>query len=215
MTRPQDALPVLDVCGVARRFGRRLLFRELSFSLSGGECLAVTGVNGSGKSTLLRILAGVMLPTAGTISLRVNGTGLAQEAHPLHAGLVAPYVNVYAGFSPRENLRFIARARRLENEEQRIEETLASVGLARRMHDRVSTFSSGMVQRVKLAAALLADPPLLLLDEPNEHLDEEGRRMMSAVIEDRLRAGAIVVVATNDEREAKQYARTLCVEEYR
>ena len=215
MTRPLDALPVLDVCGVARRFGRRLLFQDLSFSLSGGECLAVTGVNGSGKSTLLRILAGVMSPSEGTVSLRVNGTGLSQEAHPLHAGLVAPYVNVYAGFSPRENLRFIARARRFESEEQRIEETLASVGLARRMHDRVSTFSSGMVQRVKLAAALLADPPLLLLDEPNEHLDEEGRRMMSAVIEDRLHAGVIVVVATNDDREAKQYARTLCVEEYR
>ncbi len=215
MMQSRDALPVLDVRGVARRFGRRLLFRELSFSLSGGERLAVTGVNGSGKSTLLRILAGVMSPSEGTVSLRVNGVGLAQEAHPMYAGLVAPYVNVYAGFSPRENLRFIARARRLANKEERIEETLASVGLARRMHDRVSTFSSGMVQRVKLAAALLVDPPLLLLDEPNEHLDGEGRFMISAVIEARLQAGAIVVVATNDEREAKRYVRTLCVEEYR
>ena len=215
MTPPENKFPLLDACGMARRFGKRLLFRDLSFSLSGGESLAVTGSNGSGKSTLLRMLAGVLPPSEGTVSLRVRGSDLSKEAHPLHAGLVAPYVNVYAGFSPRENLRFIARARRLKDADERIDAALASVGLTRRMHDRVATFSSGMVQRVKLAAALLADPPLLLLDEPNEHLDEEGRRVIAAVIQDTLRRGAIVVAATNDAREAEQYARTLCVEEYR
>ena len=215
MTQSLDVPPVLDVRGMARRFGKRLLFRDLSFSLSGGECLVVTGANGSGKSTLLRMLAGVMPPSEGSVSLRVNGSDLTQEAHPLHVGLAAPYVNLYAGLSPWENLRFIVRARRLDDEAGRIEGTLASLGLTRRMHDRVATFSSGMVQRVKLAAALLADPPLLLLDEPNEHLDEEGRRAIAAVIENSLGAGAIVAVATNDAREAEQYARTLCIEEYR
>ncbi len=215
MTQPEDSLPALDVCDLARRFGKRLLFRDLSFSLSGGERIAVTGANGAGKSTLLRILAGLLPPSEGTVSLRVRGSGLSKEAHPLHAGLVAPYVNVYAGLSSRENLRFIARARRLKDEDERIEGALASVGLTHRMHDRVSTLSSGMAQRVKLAAALLADPPLLLLDEPNEHLDEEGRRIIAEVVQNSLRRGAIVVAATNDAREAEQYARTLCVEEYR
>ncbi len=215
MTQSERSLPVVNASGLARRFGRRLLFRDLSFSLSGGESLAVTGANGSGKSTLLRILAGVLPPSEGTVLLSVRGDALSQEAHPLHVGLAAPYVNVYVGFSPWENLRFIARARSLRREGERIEEALASVGLARRMHERVATFSSGMAQRVKLAAALLTNPPLLLLDEPNEHLDEEGRRVISAVIENSVRRGAIVVAATNDAREVEQYARTLCVEEYR
>ncbi len=215
MPQSQNALPVVTVCGLARRFGGRLLFRDLSFALSGGDSLAVTGANGSGKSTLLRMLAGVLPPSEGTVLLSVRGKALSKEAHPLHAGLVAPYANVYAGLSPWENLRFIARARRLKDQRARIEAALASVGLARRMHERVATFSSGMTQRVKLAAALLADPPLLLLDEPNEHLDEEGRRVMASVIENSVRRGAIVVAATNDAREAAEYARTLCVEAYR
>lgn len=215
MPQSPSALPVVTVCGLARRFGGRLLFRDLSFALSGGESLAVTGANGSGKSTLLRMLAGVLPPSEGTVLLSVRGKALSKEAHPLHAGLVAPYANVYAGLSAWENLRFIARARRLKDHPARIKAALASVGLARRMHERVATFSSGMTQRVKLAAALVADPPLILLDEPNEHLDDEGRRVTSSVIENSVRRGAIVVAATNDAREASQYARTLCVEAYR
>lgn len=211
----RNANPRLEASDVAKRFGRRLLFRDLSFSLEPGTSLAVTGANGSGKSTLLRILAGVMTPTSGAVSLRLNGTVVRADEHPLNVGLVAPYLNVYDGFSPRENLHFIARARRLDGAAERIDRTLALVALSGRADDLVATFSSGMKQRVKFAAALLADPPLLLLDEPNVNLDAAGLEMVRGIIDRQIDAGALVVVATNAEHEADRHGRVLRIEEYR
>ena len=106
--------------GLGKRFGRRVLFRNLSFTVQGGQTLAVTGANGAGKSTLLRILAGLMRPTKGTVTLMQNGKSLPAEAHPLCTGLVAPYLNVYDGFSARENLDFLARARSALHQERRV-----------------------------------------------------------------------------------------------
>ena len=215
MTYVTDSHLLLDVRGLSKRFGRSRLFQDLSFSMEPGQSLAVTGANGSGKSTLLRILAGVLSPDEGVVSLYVGGMLVGREERPLHVGLVAPYLDVYERFSPRENLRFIARVRRLTNAEERIEHVLESVGLADRRHALVSTFSSGMEQRMKMAAALLAEPPLLLLDEPGEHLDEDGRRMVDAVVERCVQGGVGVVVATNDAAEAKRCDQVLCVEDHR
>lgn len=208
-------MPRLTAKDLAKRFGRRLLFRELSFELQAGESLAVTGANGSGKSTLLRILAGVMSPTAGTRELRIDGRVVTAENHPLHVGLVAPYLNVYDGFSPRENLEFVARARRLPHAEAAIRNVLEFVSLSDRSDDAVATFSSGMKQRVKYAAALLTGPPLLLLDEPTVNLDPAGLEMVDAVISRQLDRQRLLVVATNDESEAARYERRIRVEDFR
>ncbi|MEX2401539.1 MAG: heme ABC exporter ATP-binding protein CcmA [Rhodothermales bacterium] len=212
---PQSQPPTLDATELAKRFGRRLLFRDLTFSLRGGESLAVTGANGSGKSTLLRILAGVMTPTRGGVTLRLNGETVKPQEHPHHVGLVAPYLNVYEGFSPRENLRFIARARRLAGEGERIARVLERVELTDRADDLVSTFSSGMRQRVKFAAAVLVEPPVLLLDEPNVNLDAAGLAMVRGIVGDHLGAGGLLVVATNDEVEADRHERALRIEDFR
>lgn len=204
-----------EASGVAKRFGRRLLFRELTFAIDAGDSLAVTGANGTGKSTLLRILAGVMTPTDGKVALRMNGRAVPAERHALNVGLVAPYLNVYDGFSPRENLRFIAQARRLEGAADRISEVLALVDLSGRADDLVATFSSGMKQRVKFAAAVLARPPLLLLDEPNVNLDAAGLAMVRGIIDRQIGGGGLVVVATNDDREADRHDLVLRIEDFR
>lgn len=203
-------MPELVVKQIHKRFGRQILFEDLSFSLSGGHSLAVTGHNGSGKSTLLQIIAGVQRPSSGKVSLRLNGHALADEDRPLNTGLVAPYLNVYAGFSARENLAFLARARGMEQPEARIERLLEKVGLARRAGDLVSTYSSGMQRRVSYAAALLAEPPLLLLDEPTTNLDEAGLMMVREVMDEQISAGRLLVLATNVPEEA-----TWCEEEVR
>ncbi|MFQ5570191.1 MAG: ATP-binding cassette domain-containing protein [Rhodothermales bacterium] len=195
-------MPRLVVNNVGKRFGRRLLFRKLSFELEGGRVLAVTGANGSGKSTLLRILAGVLRPSKGEVTLHVNGEVIAGEERPLHTGFVAPYLNVYDGFSARENLVFLAKARRLSHASHRIDEVLDQVALSARADDLVGTYSSGMKQRVKYAAALLAAPPLLLLDEPSSNLDTAGVAMVERVIEHQRDAGCLVIVATNVPDEA-------------
>lgn len=200
---------------VGHRYGSLLLFRRLSFEMGGGDSLAVTGANGAGKSTLLRILAGVLAPKAGRVRLTVDGEAVAPEAHPRRVGLVAPALGLYEPLSARENLAFLARARRLPGAENRIDTALTRVGLAGRADDPVGTFSSGMRQRVKYAAALLADPPLLLLDEPAANLDAAGREMVDAVVADQRARGGIVVVATNRADEAARHDRTLRIEDHR
>ncbi|MEF8796923.1 MAG: heme ABC exporter ATP-binding protein CcmA [Salinivenus sp.] len=200
---------------VGHRYGSLLLFRRLSFEMGGGDSLAVTGANGAGKSTLLRILAGVLAPKAGRVCLTVDGEPVAPEVHPRRAGLVAPALGLYDPLSARENLAFLARARRLPDADDRIDAALTRVGLAGRADDPVSTFSSGMRQRVKYAAALLADPPLLLLDEPAANLDAAGREMVEAVVAAQRERGGIVVVATNRADEAARHDRTLRIEDHR
>ncbi|WP_457651374.1 ABC transporter ATP-binding protein [Rhodocaloribacter sp.] len=213
----EDLSPItrLDVENVGHRFGRRILFRKMTFRLEGGRTLAVTGANGSGKSTLLRILAGVMEPVRGTVTLIAGGRVISGEDRPLHTGMVAPYLNVYDDFTARENLRFIARARRLPDADARIEAALRTVTLLPRADDRVATYSSGMKQRIRFAAALLADPPMLLLDEPTSNLDAPGREMVARIIAERRAAGRLIVVATNDPAEAARCDAVLCVEDYR
>ena len=205
----------LTVEGVGHRFGSLLLFRRLSFTMEDGESLAVTGANGAGKSTLLRILAGVLTPKAGRVTLRVDGQDVASEAHPRQVGLVAPYLGLYDALTARENLSFLAQARRLADADRHIDAVLDQVGLADRADDPVSTFSSGMQHRVKYAAALLADPPLLLLDEPSVTLDEAGRELVESVITDQQDRGGLVVVATNRPEEADRHDRSLRIEEHR
>lgn len=205
----------LEAQNLGKRFGARILFRDLSFAVRGGESLAVTGANGAGKSTLLRILAGVLTATSGEVLLFEHGDTVQRERHPLRIGLVAPYLNAYDAFSPRENLHFIGRARRLSNSADRIVTTLRDVGLSERMDDPVATFSSGMKQRVKFAVALLPHPAVLLLDEPRVNLDRAGLEMVGRLTERHLTTGGIVVVATNDFEEARRYDRILQIEDFR
>ncbi|MFT4605499.1 MAG: heme exporter protein A [Rhodothermales bacterium] len=192
----------LSASGLGKRFGRRIVFRGIDLKVEGGNSVAITGHNGSGKSTLVRVLAGVLRPTKGAVSLSVDGTLIPTELRPFRTGLVAPYLNLYTRFSPAENLRFIARARSLPDREARIAATLDRVGLSKRAGDLVATFSSGMIQRVRLAAALIADPEVLILDEPTSNLDKAGHEIVRRTIAEARHAGRIVVVATNDAREA-------------
>jgi heme exporter protein A len=149
------------------------------------------------------------------VRLHVNGEQVPDEDRPLHAGLVAPYLNVYDGFSARENLAFLAQARRLPDRRERIPAVLDLVGLAGREDDLVSTYSSGMKQRVKYAAALLARPPLLLLDEPSANLDAAGLTMVERVTAHHREAGRLLVVATNVAEEADRCDAALRIEAFR
>ena len=200
---------------VGHYFGSLLLFRRLSFTLEGGASLAVTGANGAGKSTLLRVLAGVLMPKAGTVCLQVDGQRIAPQEHSREVGVVAPYLGLYEALTARENLSFLAQARRLADADHRIDAVLDQVGLADRADDPVSTFSSGMQHRVKYAAALLAEPSLLLLDEPSVTLDAAGRDLVAAVVEQQRDRNGLVIVATNRPDEAARHDRSLRIEDHR
>lgn len=191
---------VLRANELTMRFGARRLFQALSFEVAPGQPLAIKGPNGSGKSTLVKILAGVLSPVGGEVELILNGTPVSADRHPRSIGLVAPDLNLYETFSPAENLTFLASGRGIPPEvrQERIAVVLDRVGLLDRSDDRVDTFSSGMKQRLRIAAALLHGPKVLLFDEPGVTLDKSGRTLVEDLIRTQDR---ITVVATNDSRE--------------
>jgi len=186
---------------LTHRYGRRsTAVRDLDFEFEAPGAVAVTGANGSGKSTLLRIIAGLLRPSAGASHVSVAGRDHAPKERRHVLGLVTPELEFYEEFTATENLVFAAEAQRLDAPARAAATALERVGLGARSADRVSAFSSGMKQRLRLAFALLHEPPILLLDEPGSHLDEAGREGVRDVVA-RFAARGLVLLATNDPEE--------------
>jgi heme exporter protein A len=200
---PVATAPVsLEARDLAHRYGRRVGLEPVSFALQGPGVTAVTGPNGSGKSTLLRIMAGLLRSVRGASALTVDGRSIAPAERRRWVGFSSPDLAFYEELSAAENLRFVAETRAMEAPAAAVAAALARVGLSSRADDRVSALSSGLKQRLRLAFALLHRPPVLLLDEPGSHMDEEGRVMLAGLVE-RERRGTLVLIATNDEGESR------------
>lgn len=192
----------LTVTGLSKQFNRRLVFRDISFSLSQGDSLAITGKNGSGKSTLVKILCAVLSPSSGGVHYAIAGNSLSMDQVRRRIGLVSPYLQLYDEFSALENLELLSQIRSNDFAfAERAEEGLRLVGLWDRRHDFVRTYSSGMKQRLKYAFALLHRPSILVLDEPTANLDADGVSIVKRVVGQQ-KESAILIVATNDEDEA-------------
>jgi heme exporter protein A len=192
----------LSLNAVSASYGARTVLRDVSLRLHQGDVLVISGPNGSGKSTLLRLLCGLQRPTAGTVHYQQgDSTCTPREAQHL-IGWVAPDLTLYRELSGQENLRFFAAVRGQTSSSSELAELLARVGLGGRGDDRVASYSSGMVQRLRYAYALLHSPPVLLLDEPTVTLDERGAAVVAQVVADQRRCG-LTVIATNDPRELR------------
>ncbi|NUP98895.1 MAG: ABC transporter ATP-binding protein [Armatimonadetes bacterium] len=191
--------------GVGHRFGRRILYAQLSFTVAAGEALVICGANGSGKSTLLRIVAGLLQPTTGSVIIERDGQPLPRAAWRAAVGYLSPETMPYRPLTVRENLDFFARVRGLAGWSDELVEEL---GLTARLDDPVSALSSGYVQRVKLAVALLHEPPVLLLDEPGVTLDDEGQRRVGEVVA-RQRQRGLCLLAANDPRDVAYGTRIM------
>jgi ABC-2 type transport system ATP-binding protein len=186
----------LAVRGVTKRFGARAALQSVSFELSPGELVGVIGPNGAGKTTLLSILAGVLSPDEGevTISGRDAGWG---------AGWVPQSVSLYSKLSVAENLRLFARLEKLRDPEAAVTRMLAQTDLADRAGEEVGRLSGGNRQRVNIAIGLLSEPSLLLLDEPSASLDPRQRERLWEFIS---ALGTTVVFSTHDVGEVERYA---------
>ena len=176
--------PAIELAGLRRDFGDRTALDGIDLRVDPGESVAVLGPNGSGKSTLLRILAGLLRPTSGQVS--VLGCTLPKETHLLRGrvGYLGHEPILYRDLTPRENLELAAALHGLESEaiSPRIEALFDAVGMSSRADDRVAELSAGMKQRIDICRAVLHDPELLLLDEPDAHLDPEARRRIAPLI---------------------------------
>lgn len=176
--------PAIELIRLRRDFGERTALGGITVRLEPGESLAVLGPNGSGKSTLLRILAGLLRPSDGEAS--VLGCSLPGEVHRLRGrvGYLGHAPLLYRDLSPRENLNLGGALHGLDPEASapRIERLLETVGMSARGDDRVAELSAGMKQRIDICRAVLHEPELLLLDEPDAHLDVEARLLVAPLI---------------------------------
>ena len=196
-------MQALELHNLSMAYGRRALFQDLSARVAGGEIVTVTGANGAGKSTLLKIVAGLTRPDAGNVRF-VGGADGGAKANRLQFGYASPDVNVYGEMTGAENLDFFARLRGLATGQA--DTLLPRVGLAAgRGRNLVSTYSSGMRQRLKLAVSLLGSPPLLVWDEPTLALDERGAAQVASLLDAHRDRGGLAIVATNSADEAGRW----------
>jgi ABC-2 type transport system ATP-binding protein len=187
-------MPALSVRGLSKRFGHVLAVDDLSFDVEAGRVTGFLGPNGAGKTTTLRILLGLVHPTGG--QALVHGrpyVGLERPAEVVGAVLEA--TGFHPGRSARDHLRVLATAARLPL--SRVDEVLAEVELEDAARRRVGGFSLGMRQRLGIAAALLGDPEVLVLDEPTNGLDPAGVHWLRALVRDRADRGGTVLVSSH------------------
>ena len=165
-------MKVLEVKGVKKKLGKREIIKGLDLSVNEGEIFGFLGPNGAGKTTTIRMLVGLISPNEGEIVVCGKSVLSEKEQALKNVGAVVENPELYKYLSGRENLMQIARIRKVSKEE--VEELIDLVGLKDRIDDKVRKYSLGMKQRLGLAAALIGDPKLLILDEPTNGLDPSG-----------------------------------------
>jgi heme ABC exporter ATP-binding subunit CcmA len=188
-----QAEPIISVTNLIKQFGRFAALRGVTASFEAGSLYAILGDNGAGKTTLLRILAGLVRPTRGTVS--ILGKGEPREACREFGYMAHPSL-LYDEMSGMENLRYFARLYGIQDD-SRCSESIAAVGLDPELPRPVGQYSQGMRQRISLARALLHDPKILLLDEPFSNVDIRSAREMVRLLAHMRDQGKTIFVVTH------------------
>jgi ABC-2 type transport system ATP-binding protein len=183
---------IIETRGLTKRFGQRTAVADVDLSVPAGSAFGFLGHNGAGKTTVIRMLTGLTRPDGGTI--RIARRPVADCLSRIGAIVEEP--RFHSHLTARENLRVITAARGPDSA-PRIEPALERVGLTDRADDRVGTYSQGMRQRLGIARCLLADPMLIILDEPMNGLDPGGIVQMRGLISDLVTEGRTVFISSH------------------
>ena len=195
-----------------RRFGPRLAVNDLTLQIAKSEIVALLGPNGAGKTTTLRMMAGLIAPSSGTVSIDgielTRSTGRALRGR---IGFLTEAPGLWDRLTVRENLAIYADLYALANADRAVDRLLDAFALRDRADTRAAELSKGMRQKVALARALVHDPPVLLLDEPTSGLDPEITRTVRQLLADRRAAGCAILVSTHNLDEAERIADRVAV----
>ena len=195
--------------GIEKNFGDWPVLWGLDLALEWGQLVVLLGPNGSGKTTLLRVLSTQVTPDSGSVI--VAGFDCRKQAGQVRrrVGFVGHRSLLHDDLTCRENLVFYSRLFGLRDPAGRSVEVLDTVGLGHRADHRVRTLSHGMQKRVSIARALLHQPQVLLMDEPESGLDAESRAMLKSLVADRTANGCTVLMTTHDAELAGDLALTM------
>jgi heme exporter protein A len=196
----------IQVTGLSKAYGFYRIFEEMSFTIASGTCFALFGPNGAGKTTLLRILATLQSPSEGQFTI-FGQDGVSQKDSVRTILLfIAHGSHLYEELSATENLQFALALRGQSPEPSQLKRALDQTGIGAYGNLKIRQFSAGMKKRLALTKAILAQPKLLLLDEPYNALDDGGVAITNQLIQDTMKRGGTVVMTTHDRSKAAQIA---------
>jgi len=202
----------LVLTNLSKTFNRELLFKQLNAEFTPRSATAITGRNGSGKSTLLKIIAGLQLPSEGSAALQIDGKLVSTDQHYQYLSFAAPYIELIEEYTLQEMLAFYFKLKPLALSAS-IEQLPDLLLLSKARNKEIRSFSSGMKQRLKVGLAFYTETPLLLLDEPTSHLDEEGKKWfqknLSAIQNQRT-----IIIASNEEEEIESCTKRIHLTDY-
>lgn len=197
---------------VSKKFNFNWIFKGVSVTVNEDSPLVILGANGSGKSTLLSLIAGASLPSEGHISWQ-HGGQIDDNLVYKHVSMAAPYLELIEDFTLLEHIDFHFKVKSAVNGISN-EDVLELSGLNKSKNKRLSYFSSGMKQRVKLCLAILSDVPLLLLDEPLSNLDSKSASWYSELMRNYTQ-GKTIIVCSNHQKDEYFFAKeSLKIEDY-
>ena len=206
-------MAILEAKQLRKSFGQLVAVNEVSLALDAGKLVGLLGPNGAGKTTTVSMIAGLVTPDRGEVL--VDGRRLTGDTDPgkRRIGLVPQDVALYEELTARENLRFFGALYNLSGEvlERATAAALALVGLTERARDAVQTFSGGMKRRLNLAAGILHDPDVLLLDEPTVGVDPQSRNAIFDNLELLKQRGKALLYTTHYMEEAERLADRIVV----
>ncbi|MCA1437358.1 nodulation factor ABC transporter ATP-binding protein NodI [Bradyrhizobium sp. BRP20] len=203
----------IDLAGVRKSFGDKVIVNELSFSVARGECFGLLGPNGAGKSTIARMLLGMISPDGGKITVLNEPVPARARVARVRIGVVPQFDNLELEFTVRENLLVFGRyfgmsAREIEAVAPSL---LEFARLESKADTRVAALSGGMKRRLTLARALINDPHLLVMDEPTTGLDPHARHLIWERLRVLLARGKTILLTTHFMEEAERLCDRLCV----
>lgn len=196
LTPAEREVPALDAVAVSKEYGHAPALRELSLSVAAGDRVALIGHNGSGKTTLLRIVAGLLEPSTGSVSVYGAATGSLEARASL--SYISDQPTFYDDLSIWEHLEYVSRLHGVTDWEQHAADLLGHLGLFERADDMPHRFSRGLKQKAAIALGFVRPFDLLVVDEPFVGLDAAGRDALLALLVDASDHGATVIVATHE-----------------
>ncbi|MBL0329857.1 MAG: ATP-binding cassette domain-containing protein [Bacteroidetes bacterium] len=204
----------INLNNIGKRYNFEWIFRKINFEFTGENNYVILGSNGSGKSTLLQVIAGNLMHSEGDLKFQVSTTNIEIEQAYTYLSYCAPYLDLFEEFTLRESIAFQEKFKPFQQGLD-VKKIIELTELEKSKDKQLKYYSSGMKQRVRLALAVLADTPLLLLDEPTSNLDKKAIDWYQKLVTDYSKNRLIIVASNQQEYEYPFCNKQLTIEDYK